>query len=86
MSRRVVTDYAGNELHPGDVVCYSARQGNRVRLTDAEIVKVTTRLLAGRLVPMLMVQPTGYESGFARRRSLRRVWIGAEHVRLVMPR
>ncbi|MGY1440136.1 hypothetical protein [Streptomyces reniochalinae] len=69
--RGVITDYAGEELYPGDLVCYAARQGNRVRMSDAVVVKVTTRLEGGRLRPMLKVQPTGTESGFTKRRSMR---------------
>jgi hypothetical protein len=83
--RGVVTDYAGEELYKGDLVAYSAREGNRVRMTDARVEKVTTRLAGGRLVPMLKVKPTGDESGFTRRKSHRSVWIGAEHVRLILP-
>lgn len=83
--RGVVTDYAGEELYPGDLVAYSARQGNRVRMTDALVLQVTARIEAGRLRPMLKVQPTGTESGFTKRRNLRSVWISAEHVRLVTP-
>ncbi len=83
--RGVVTDYAGEELYPGDLINYAARQGNRVRVSDAVVMKVTARLEGGRLVPMLKVQPTGTESGFTKRRSMRAEWIGAEHARLVMP-
>ncbi|MFF2543977.1 hypothetical protein ACFVUY_15580 [Kitasatospora sp. NPDC058063] len=46
---------------------------------------MTTRLVDGRLRPMLLVRPTGTESGFTRRKSLRREWISSEHVRLVLP-
>lgn len=84
MSKRgVVTDYAGNELYAGDLIGYAARQANRVRLADAIVIKVTARLEGGRLRPMLLVQPTGDESGFTARRSPRRVWISSEHVRLI---
>lgn len=83
--RGVVTDYAGQELYAGDLVAYGARQANRVRISDAVVLKVTARKVGGRLVPMLLVRPTGVESGFTRRRSLRAVWVGAEHVRLVVP-
>ena len=81
--RGVITDYAGEELYAGDLVSYAVRQGNRVRMSDALVRKVTTRLEGGRLRPMLKVQPTGTESGFTKRRSLRQEWISAEHVRLV---
>jgi hypothetical protein len=84
--RGVITDYAGEELYRGDTVAYAARQANRVRMTDAVVEKVTAVPgLKGRLVPMLKVRPTGTESGFTARKSLRAVWIGAEHVRLVQP-
>jgi hypothetical protein len=81
--RGVVTDYAGAELYAGDLINYAARQANRVRLADAIVLKVTARMEGGRLRPMLLVQPTGIESGFTARRSPRKVWISAEHVRLI---
>lgn len=83
--RGVVTDYAGDELYRGDLIAYAARHGNRVRVTDARVERVTTRLIAGRLLPMLLVKPTGDESGFTRRKSQRAVWVSAEHVRLIVP-
>jgi hypothetical protein len=81
--RGVVTDYAGEELYAGDLVAYAARQGNRVRMSDALVLKVTAVLEGGRLRPMLHVQPTGTESGFTRRKTMRSEWIAAEHVRLI---
>ncbi|MEU5974282.1 hypothetical protein [Streptomyces sp. NPDC047315] len=83
--RGIVTDYGSEELYPGDLIAYAARQGNRVRMSDAIVEKVTARIVDGRLRPMLRVRPTGTESGFVRRRSLRREWISAEHVRLIIP-
>jgi len=83
--RGVVTDYAGEELYAGDLVTYAVRAGNRVRMTDAVVQDVTTENVGGRLRPMLLVQPTGHESGFTRRRTLDPVKISAEHVRLVTP-
>lgn len=83
--RGVITDYAGEELYPGDLINYAARQGNRVRVSDALILKATAKLVDGRLRPMLKVQPTGTESGFAKRKTMRPEWISAEHTRLVMP-
>lgn len=82
--RGVVTDYAGEELYAGDLVTYAARQGNRVRMTDAIVLDVTAENVGGRLRPMLAVQPTGQESGFTRRRTLTPQKISAEHVRLVV--
>lgn len=82
--RGVVTDYAGEELYPGDLINYAARQGNRVRVSDAIVEKVTAVLEGGRLRPMLKVQPTGTESGFTKRRTMRAEWISAEHARLIM--
>lgn len=81
--RGVITDYAGEELYKGDLITYAARQGNRVRMTDAVVEKATAKIVGGRLRPMLKVRPTGDESGFTSRRTLRAQWISAEHVRLV---
>ncbi|MEU3713602.1 hypothetical protein [Streptomyces catenulae] len=85
MGRRgTVSDYAGNELYRGDLITYGARQGNRVRLADAIIEKVTVRRVEGILRPMLLVQPTGTESGFVPRKRLRKEWISNEHARLCL--
>lgn len=81
--RGVVSDYAGEGLYAGDLISYAARAGNRVRMSDAVIRKVTARFVGGRLRPMLLVQPTGVESGFAKRKTMREQWIAAEHVRLI---
>jgi hypothetical protein len=85
--RGVVTDYAGEELYAGDLITFAARFGNRVRMSDAVVLDVTTKQVAGRLVPTLVVQPTGTDSGWGlgSRKTLRRVEVSAEHVRLVAP-
>jgi hypothetical protein len=88
--RGVVTDYAGEELYAGDLVSYAARQGNRVRLADAVVLEVTAKMaqvegVGAVLIPVLKVQPTGVESGFAKRRTGAAQWITAEHVRLITP-
>ncbi|MFC9620250.1 hypothetical protein ACFTXM_09700 [Streptomyces sp. NPDC056930] len=86
--RGVVTDYAGNELHPGDLIAYSARQGNRVRMADAVVLEASAKpvevpKVGTVLVPVLRVQPTGVESGFVKRKTDTAQWITTEHVRLV---
>jgi hypothetical protein len=81
--RGVVTDYGGEELYPGDLIAYSARQANRVRMSDAIVKEVTAKKVGGRLRPMLRVLPTGTESGFTVRKKIREQWIAAEHVRLI---
>jgi hypothetical protein len=85
--RGVVTDYAGEELYAGDLVSFGTRHGNRVRLSDAVVLDVTTKNIGGRLLPTLVVQPTGTDSGWGlgSRKTLRSVEISAEHVRLVTP-
>lgn len=83
--RGIVCDYSGEELYPGDLIAYAARQGVRVRMADAIVDRVIFPLVEGRTRPMLRVRPTGIESGFAKRKSLRKEWISAEHVRLVVP-
>lgn len=83
--RGVVCDYAGDELFKDDLITYGARQGNRIRMADAVVLKVTAKVVDGRLRPMLKVRPTGPESGFVKRRSFRSLWISAEHARLIQP-
>lgn len=85
--RGVVSDYAGEELYEGDLVTFAARHGNRVRMSDAVVLDVTTKNVGGRLLPTLLVQPLGVDSGWAlgARKTLRPVEISAEHVRLVAP-
>lgn len=85
MSRRrgIVTDYAGEELHEGDLISYASRCENRVRMADAVILEVRMETFKGRLIPFLKVQPTGMESGFTKRKVQREVEIMAEHVRLI---
>lgn len=88
MSKRgVVTDYAGEELYAGDLITFATRHGNRVRMSDGIVQDVTTESIGGRLVPTLLVQPTGTDSGWGlgARKTLRAVKISAEHVRLVTP-
>lgn len=82
-TRKTVCDYAGTELYRGDLVTYAARVGNRVRMTDAEILHIEARKVDGRLRPMILVKPTGDESGFVQRRSMAAQWISNEHVRLI---
>lgn len=83
--RGTVTDYGGDEIYAGDLVAYATRRGNGVRMSDAVVQRVTTRKALGRVVPFLLVKPTGNESGFVRRKTQRAVWVAANHVRLVLP-
>ncbi|MDX2590969.1 hypothetical protein [Streptomyces sp. WI03-4A] len=83
--RGTVTDYGGDEIYSGDLIAYATRRGNGVRLSDAVVLKVTTRTMFGRVIPFLLVRPTGNESGFVRRKTQRAVWVAANHVRLVLP-
>lgn len=86
MSKRgTVTDYAGEALRVGDLINYATRQGNRVRVSDAVIERIEIRRAYGRLLPFLLVQPTGTDSGDVgpARRSMRREWVSTEHVRLL---
>lgn len=83
--RGTVTDYGGDEIYEGDLVAYATRRGNGVRLSDAVVQRVTTRTAFGRVVPFLLLKPTGNESGFVRRKTQRAVWVAANHVRLVLP-
>lgn len=83
--RGVVSDYAGQDLHAGDLISFATRHGNRVRMSDAIVLDVTAKKVDGRLVATLLVQPTGTDSGWGlgARKTLRPAEITAEHVRLV---
>lgn len=85
MARRrgVVCDYAGEELHEGDLIAYASRCENGVRLADGVIEAIRWETFKGRRLPFLSVQPTGVESGYKNRRSQRRVEISADHARLI---
>jgi hypothetical protein len=54
-------------------------------MTDAIVREATAKLVDGRLRPMLLVEPTGVESGFVKRSTMRAEWVSTEHVRLVEP-
>ncbi|MCT2594253.1 hypothetical protein LHJ74_30835 [Streptomyces sp. N2-109] len=84
MSKRgTICDYAGDEIRKDDVVTYAARRGNTVRMADAVVIKTYTRKLGGRIYPMLRLAPTGQESGWVARGSMRVVHVAAVHVRRV---
>lgn len=83
--RGVVTDYAGEAISPGDLISFSARESNRVRSADAWVLRVYVEKFKGRCIPFLLVKPTGAESGFTRRKTLRKLHITAEHIRLIEP-
>ncbi|WP_108934504.1 hypothetical protein [Streptomyces ardesiacus] len=81
--RGIITDYAGEPIRPGDLISYACRESNRVRMGDAYLLDVKVERFKGRLIPFLLVKPTGAESGFTRRKTLRKTWILLEHVRLI---
>jgi hypothetical protein len=83
--RGTVTDYAGEALYQGDLINYATRCGNGTRATDAIIRAIKVRYAFGKRIPFLLVQPTGVESrsGLDERKTLRKEWIGTEHVRLL---
>ena len=84
--RKVVSDYVGNDLARGDLGVSASRTGNRVRVADYIVLKTTTKKgPLGRRIPTLVVLPTGDESGFVKRASMRIEEIGAEHFRLIEP-
>lgn len=83
--RGTVTDYAGEALFVGDLINYATRCGNGTRAADAIVRAIEIRYAFGRRIPFLLVQPTGVESrsGLDERKTLRKEWIGTEHVRLL---
>ncbi|MEU7200253.1 hypothetical protein [Streptomyces sp. NPDC045470] len=54
-------------------------------MTEAEVLRTTSAIVAGRVMPLLKVRPTGLESGFIKRRSFRTETIAAEHVAVTIP-
>ncbi|MFB7643900.1 hypothetical protein ACFC0S_03110 [Streptomyces sp. NPDC056084] len=83
--RGEIHDFTGAPIRQGDTVVYATRQGNRVRMTEAEVIRPTSAIVAGRVMPLLKVRPTGRESGFVKRRSYRVETIAAEHVAVTIP-
>jgi hypothetical protein len=83
--RGTVTDYAGEALYQGDLINYATRCGNGTRAADAIIRAIKIRYAFGKRIPFLLVQPTGVESrsGLDERKTLRKEWIGTDHVRLL---
>lgn len=81
--RGTVTDYAGEALYAGDLINYAARRENGVRVSDAIVRRIYFVRVEGRKFPMLKVQPTGTDSGFEPRKTLRTEHVAATHVRLL---
>lgn len=80
MAKAPVCDFLGNELRAGDVITYSSRRGNGVRVSEAVIESIKAPVIGGRLSPRLVVRPTGRDSGWRGRRTLTRQWISLETV------
>ncbi|MCQ6554756.1 hypothetical protein NPS70_16345 [Streptomyces sp. C10-9-1] len=80
MGRDRLTDFTGAEIRPGVVVAYPSRRGNRVRNSEAVVLETLTDRRTGRVVPMLKVRPTGRDSGFVARKTLKVQTVSAEHV------
>lgn len=80
MSKARLTDFTGAEIRPGSVIAYPTRQGNRVRTTEAVVLETMSDKTTGRVVPMLKVRPTGRDSGFIARKTLKAQKVSAEHV------
>ncbi|MFC4494037.1 hypothetical protein ACFPA8_07815 [Streptomyces ovatisporus] len=83
--RKVVCDMEGNDLARGDRILNGSRTGNRIRQSHYVIVDITMEVapITRRILPVLVVWPTGVESGFVKRASFRREYIGSEHVQLL---
>ncbi|MCX4687311.1 hypothetical protein OG401_23915 [Kitasatospora purpeofusca] len=72
-------------IEKDSVIVYAARCNNMVRLTEAVVREVYTERYKGRVIPFLRVQPTGNESGFVKRASMRETVITNEHVAVTVP-
>lgn len=80
MGKGNLTDFTGAEIYPGRLIAYPTRRGNRVRNTEAVVLELESNRAAGRVVPMLLVKPTGRDSGFIGRKTLTPQHVAAEHV------
>lgn len=80
MSKGRLHDFTGAEILPGKLVVYSCRQGNIVRMTEAVVKELKSNRVTGRVVPELIVQPTGRTSGWLARKTLTRQTVAATHV------
>lgn len=80
MSKARLTDFTGAEILPNKIVVYASRQGNLVRMTEAVVKELKSNRSTGRVIPELVVQPTGRDSGFIGRKTLEPQIIAAIHV------
>lgn len=80
MGKSRLTDFTGAEIYPGRIIAYPTRRGNRVRNSEAIVLETMSNKQAGRIVPMLRVQPTGRDSGFSGRTTMAIQHVSAEHV------
>ncbi|MFG2292023.1 hypothetical protein [Streptomyces sp. NPDC048603] len=80
MGKARLTDFTGAEIRPGVLIAYPTRQGNRVRMTEAIVRETKSDRSTGRILPVLLVDPTGRESGFIARKTLTPQHVSAEHV------
>ena len=85
MAKSPATDISGVPITKGALIVYAARHNNRVRLAEAEVTDVYTERYKGRVIPFLKVQPTGNESGFVKRATMREITITTEHVAVTAP-
>lgn len=83
MAKARLTDFTGAELRPGRLVVYASRQGNLVRMTEAVVLELKSNRSTGRVVPELVVAPTGRDSGFIGRKTLEPQTIAAIHVAVI---
>jgi hypothetical protein len=80
MGKARLTDFTGAEIRRGSLIAYPTRQGNVVRNSEAIVLETLSDKRTGRVVPMLMVRPTGRDSGFIARKTLAVQTVRAEHV------
>ncbi len=83
MGKAHLTDFLGQVIRPGCVIVYPTRQGNRVRQSEAVVIETYSDRSTGRVIPMLIVAPTGRDSGFIGRSTLMRRRVSTEHTVVV---
>ncbi|WP_308416958.1 hypothetical protein [Streptomyces sp. AJS327] len=80
-----MSDFTGAEVRVGDTIVWAARLANLTRMTEGEVVDVSTELVKGRVLPVIKARPTGRYSGFIARTSGAIATIRSEHWVVTVP-
>lgn len=77
------TDFRGTAVEPDAVVLYSARRGNESRMSEGIVEGIKRTRVNGRVYPMVIVQPTGRDTGNHARKTLKKVHVDINRVAVI---